>query len=155
MLVIIQMNWWAVFFNLIEAELTNLYISLVIDTSIVIVSICYIRLVIEKCLVTYSRLRRYQCIHWYNGLYLSFGMIRSTLVHITYANINIMIPNKCLLGITSSSVPRRFKGPFHWHGLTLIPAWISNYINHKIGAWNYLSITKLQRFHGWSLGMDK
>ena len=23
-------------------------------------------------------------------------------------------------------------GPFYWHGLTLIPAWISNYIHHKV-----------------------
>ena len=23
-------------------------------------------------------------------------------------------------------------GPFYWHGLTLIPAWISNYIHYKV-----------------------
>ena len=39
------------------------------------------------------------------------------------------------------------------HGLTFIPAWISNYIHHKV--WNNLSITELQRLYRWSLEMDK
>ena len=57
---------------------------------------------------------------------------------------------------------------FYWHGLTLIPAWVSDQIPsrlrgmkllkwhplHTVG-WNYLSIPKLQRLHRWSLGMDK
>ena len=30
-------------------------------------------------------------------------------------------------------------GLFYWHGLTLIPAWISNHMTNK-GGWNYLSI---------------
>ena len=25
-----------------------------------------------------------------------------------------------------------FRGPFYWHGLTLIPTWISNYIHYKL-----------------------
>ena len=24
------------------------------------------------------------------------------------------------------------RGPFYWHGLTLIPAWVSNYIHYKV-----------------------
>ena len=43
-------------------------------------------------------------------------------------------------------------GLFYWHCLTLIPAWISNYIHCK---GNYLFIPKLQRCNHWSLGMDK
>ena len=26
----------------------------------------------------------------------------------------------------------QWEGPFYWHGLTLIPAWISNYIHYKM-----------------------
>ena len=44
---------------------------------------------------------------------------------------------------------------FYWHGLTLIPAWISNYIHNNVWDKNYLSIPKLQRCNRWSLGMDK
>ena len=45
--------------------------------------------------------------------------------------------------------------PFYWHGLTLIPAWISNYIHYKV--WDVITypIPKLQRLRRWSLGMDK
>ena len=40
--------------------------------------------------------------------------------------------------------------------ITLIPAWISNYIDHKMWVGrNCLSIPKLQRCNRWSLGMDK
>ena len=40
-----------------------------------------------------------------------------------------------------------------WHGLTLIPAWISNYIHYK--AWDEItSISKLQRSNHWSLRMN-
>ena len=46
-------------------------------------------------------------------------------------------------------------GPFYWHGLTLIPAWIKNHLPSINVGWNYLSIPKLQRLHRWSLGMDK
>ena len=46
--------------------------------------------------------------------------------------------------------------PFYKHGLTLIPAWISNYIHYKV--WDeitsyYHSYTELR--NRWSLGMDK
>ena len=34
---------------------------------------------------------------------------------------------------TNKSAP----GPFYWHGLTSIPAWISNYIHYKV--WNEIS----------------
>ena len=44
--------------------------------------------------------------------------------------------------------------PFYKHGLTLIPAWISNHTPGKVW-WNYLSIPKLQRCNRWTLGMDK
>ena len=43
---------------------------------------------------------------------------------------------------------------FYWHGLTLIPAWISNYKPRKCGMY-YLSIPQLQQLHRWSLEMDK
>ena len=36
------------------------------------------------------------------------------------------------------------RGPFYYHGLTLIPAWISNHIHYKRES-NYLSIPKLQQ----------
>ena len=44
-------------------------------------------------------------------------------------------------------------GPFHQHGLTLISAWIGNYIHYKM--WDEITypIPKLQRLHCWSLGM--
>ena len=50
-----------------------------------------------------------------------------------------------------------------WHGITLIPAWISNCIRHKVwddklprlAGWNYLSVPKLQRCSRCSLGMDR
>ena len=46
-------------------------------------------------------------------------------------------------------------GPFYWHGLTLIPARISNYIHYKLwGEITYKSIPKLQQCNRWSLGMD-
>ena len=41
-------------------------------------------------------------------------------------------------------------GPFYQHGLTLIQAWISN-LMFSVG-WKYVSISKLQRLHRWSLG---
>ena len=44
-------------------------------------------------------------------------------------------------------------GPFHWHGITLIPVRISNYIHYKM--WYETSIPKLVRSHRWSSGMDK
>ena len=45
--------------------------------------------------------------------------------------------------------------PFYLHGLTLIPAWISNHMPCKV--WDEITypIPKLQRLHRWSLGMDK
>ena len=44
-------------------------------------------------------------------------------------------------------------GPFYKHGLTLISAWISNYMPSKVRG--ELSIPKLQRLYGWSLRMEK
>ena len=43
--------------------------------------------------------------------------------------------------------------PFIYHGLTIIPTWISNYIHHK--GWDELTHSKLQRLHRWSLGTEK
>ena len=34
----------------------------------------------------------------------------------------------------------RSQGPLYLHGLTLIPAWINNYIHYKVWDKNYLSI---------------
>ena len=42
-------------------------------------------------------------------------------------------------------------GPFYWHDLTLIPAWISYYTSTR----NYPSILKPQWRKRWSLGKDK
>ena len=41
------------------------------------------------------------------------------------------------------------RGTFYWHGLTLIPAWISCHMPSKV--WDEISIPK----HSISLGMDK
>ena len=38
------------------------------------------------------------------------------------------------------------------HGLTLIPAWISNYIHYKL--WDEITYPFLN-FNRWNLGMDK
>ena len=43
-------------------------------------------------------------------------------------------------------------GLFNKHGSTLIPAWIINYIHHKM--WDVITDPFLN-FNGWSLGMDK
>ena len=43
---------------------------------------------------------------------------------------------------------------FRYHGLTLIPSWISNYIHIKYGM-KLLPIPKLQQYNRWSLGTDK
>ena len=37
------------------------------------------------------------------------------------------------------------RDPFTWHGLILIPSWISNYIHYQVVGWHYLSIPKLQQ----------
>ena len=50
---------------------------------------------------------------------------------------------------------QRTSGPFYKHGLTLIPAWISNHMPNMSVGQNYLCIPKLQRYNRWSLGMDK
>ena len=41
---------------------------------------------------------------------------------------------------------------FYYHGLTIIPAWISIYIHYKV--WDEITYPFLN-FNGWSLGMDK
>ena len=46
-------------------------------------------------------------------------------------------------------------GPFYWHWLGLISAWISNHMLNEVCGWIYLSICKLQWLHRWSLGMNK
>ena len=43
-------------------------------------------------------------------------------------------------------------GAFYWHGLSLIPAWISNYMPCKLWDENYLSIQQLHHLRLW---MDK
>ena len=43
-------------------------------------------------------------------------------------------------------------GPFYLHGLTLISAWISNYIHYKL--WDEITYPLLN-FNGTSLGMNK
>ena len=40
-------------------------------------------------------------------------------------------------------------GPFYWHGLTLMPTWISNYTHYKV--WDEITYP----FLNWSFGMDK
>ena len=47
--------------------------------------------------------------HTVNGLHIEMALV------IIYKSINIY-----------------FLGPFYLHGLTLIPAWISNYIHYKV-----------------------
>ena len=44
----------------------------------------------------------------------------------------------------------RFPRSSHWHGLALVPTWISNHVNSKLWF-----IPKFQRLHRWSFGMDK
>ena len=51
-------------------------------------------------------------------------------------------------------------GPFYYHGLTLIPVWITNYTHYNmcdesISPFLNFNGSKLQRFNRWSLGMDK
>ena len=46
-------------------------------------------------------------------------------------------------------------GLFYKHGLTLIPVWISNYMPDKVWGEITYPISKLQRLHRFSLGMDK
>ena len=41
------------------------------------------------------------------------------------------------------------RGPFYWHGLTLIPAWINNNMPSKV--WDEITYP----FSRWSLGIDK
>ena len=44
-------------------------------------------------------------------------------------------------------------GPFHWHGLTLIPGWASNYIHYKM--WSELLIhAAIWTVEAMKLGMD-
>ena len=47
-----------------------------------------------------------------------------------------------------------FRDPFYEHGLTLIPATLSNHLPSEVCD-KFLSIPKLQRLHRWSLGMAK
>ena len=51
--------------------------------------------------------------------------------------------------------PVNARGPFYWNGITLIPAWLSNYIRYKDRGWNYISIPQLQQLHRWNLEMNK
>ena len=46
------------------------------------------------------------------------------------------------------------RGPFYYHGLILIPAWIINQAPSKV--WDVITypILKQQRLHRWSLGMN-
>ena len=46
-------------------------------------------------------------------------------------------------------------GPFCWHGLTLIPAWISNHMPSKVWVEITYPVPKLQRCNHWSLRMDR
>ena len=46
-------------------------------------------------------------------------------------------------------------GSFYKHGVTLIPAWISNHMPSKMWDEITFSIPKLQRCNRWSLGMYK
>ena len=43
--------------------------------------------------------------------------------------------------------------PFHWHGLVLVPAGMSNRMPGKVGS-DCLSVPGLQRLHRCSLGVD-
>ena len=47
------------------------------------------------------------------------------------------------------------RGNFHLQGLSVIQAWISNYIHYINMGWNHLSILKHQRCNLWSLWVDK
>ena len=51
--------------------------------------------------------------------------------------------------------PVNARGPFYWNGITLIPAWLSNYIRYKDRGWNCMSIPQLQQLHRWNLEMNK
>ena len=53
----------------------------------------------------------------------------------------------------SITVVDSFWGPFYWHGLTLILAWISHHMFSKV--WGEITYPKLQWLHCWCLGMDK
>ena len=46
-------------------------------------------------------------------------------------------------------------GPFSYHGLTLIPAWIINYMSCESIHSQTSTVEKHQRLHNWSLGIDK
>ena len=45
--------------------------------------------------------------------------------------------------------------PFYWHGLTLIPAWISNHIQCKMGDDITYPFSNFNGCSRWSFGMDK
>ena len=66
------------------------------------------------------------------------------LIRITYLNHDILCEKNC----DPASVGLHY-GPLYLQGLTLIPAWISNYIHYK--AWDYFYISKRQWLHRWSL----
>ena len=61
--------------------------------------------------------------------------------------------------ITQITIHRELGGndicdPFYWHGLTLFPAWISNYIPYY--AWDeIIYLLRTSTVHRWSLGMDR
>ena len=46
------------------------------------------------------------------------------------------------------------KGPFYWHGIILIPAWISNYIHYKVWV-KLLLHSRTSTVQPWKLGTDK
>ena len=54
----------------------------------------------------------------------------------------------------SMNEPFASMGPFYWHGLTLIPAWISNCIHYKV--WDEINYPfSFNGCNRWSLGTDK
>ena len=83
----------------------------------------------------------------------------NTLTHPIFSAISIKIQifpfknfiSKCEM----SAISILSRAPFYQCALTLILAWISNYINLYSVGWDYSFIPKLQQCSRWSSGMDK
>ena len=84
----------------------------------------------------------YRCSYW-NGMFLSWNIFKKNtciiMEMIQYLNSSVDIffqKNVCIEsqhGIHAlHHLTIFFWSPFYWHGLTFIPAWISNYNHYKV-----------------------
>ena len=76
------------------------------------------------------------------------GFLKESDLHVTMCSVHVIaldLPDiVCYTG-----------GQFYEYGITLIPAWMNNYIHYKVWDEISFSIPKLQRCNRWSLGVDK